>query len=289
MSGLVYGSLEPLTLPIAGSVSIERKSMYYLKLIRSYFRASVQDEIAHRSNFWISFLITGLNLLTGVLGIAVLFGQVDSINGWDFASTLTILGVYLTVQATRGLFIGPSLDVLAGMDGEVWTGKLDFTVLRPVDVQFQASFRHWRPFRLVDLALGLGVLIFSRLRLENNLELTEVLTFLSAMLVVMLILYAILLIFAGLVFWNPGFLFTWVFDGIFQMARYPLGVYPEWVRLILTWIIPVGLITTVPAQALMGQLPLRLFSVTLLVAVALLISGTAVFRIGLRRYASASS
>jgi hypothetical protein len=40
------------------------------------------------------------------------------------------------------------------------------------------------------------------------------------------ILYAILLAFTGLVFWSPGSLFTWVFNGVFQMARYPVGLYP---------------------------------------------------------------
>jgi hypothetical protein len=54
------------------------------------------------------------------------------------------------------------------------------------------------------------------------------------------ILYAILLAFTGLVFWSPGFLFTWVFDGVFQMARYPVGLYPGWLRLALTWVVPVG-------------------------------------------------
>ena len=263
--------------------------MYYFKLIRSFFRASVQNEMAHRSNFWIGLLHSLLNLVTGVLGVAVLFGQVDSINGWNFASTLAILGVYLTVGALRGLFIGPSLDTLAGMDGEVWTGKFDFTLLRPVDVQFQASFRHWQPFRLFDLVLGLGVLVTATFRLGYSLTLTNLLAFLAALLIGMLILYAILLIFAGFVFWSPGFLFTWVFDGIFQMARYPVGVYPRWVQLILTWIIPVGVITTVPAQALGGMLPAGAFGAAFLIAVVLLGSGTAVFRFGLRRYASASS
>jgi ABC-2 type transport system permease protein len=263
--------------------------LYYFKLIRSFFRASLQDEMAHRSNFWISLLHSSLNLVTGVLGVAVLFGQVDTINGWDFASTLIILGVYLTVGALRGLFIGPSLDALAGMDGEVWTGKLDFTLLRPVDVQFQASFRHWRPFRLFDLTLGLGVLMSASLRLGQTLTLTDLMAFLITLLIGTLILYAILLIFAGLVFWSPGFLFTWVFDGIFQMARYPVGVYPQWVRLVLTWIVPVGLITTIPAQALAGSLPMGAFGAALLIAVVLLMGGTVVFRTGLRRYASASS
>jgi ABC-2 type transport system permease protein len=263
--------------------------MFYLRIVGSFIRASLQDEMAYRSNFWISLLNSLLNLITGVLGVVVLFGQVDSINGWDFASTLVILGVYLSVGALRGLFIGPSLEALSGMDGEVWTGKLDFTLMRPVDVQFQASFRHWRLFRLFDLILGLGVLFAASQNLAGTVNPINFVAFLFSLLIGIFILYSILLIFAGLVFWSPGFLFTWVFDGIFQMARYPVGIYPNWVRLILTWVIPVGLITTVPAQALSGDMSEWLFIGAILFAVVLFSIGTAVFRIGLRRYASASS
>lgn len=245
--------------------------------------------MAHRSNFWISLLHSTLNLATGVLGVAVLFGQVESINGWDFAATLAILGVYLTVSALRGLFLGPSLEALAGMDGEVWTGKLDFTLLRPVGVQFQASFRHWRPFRLLDLALGLGVTLAAAARLGSSLSFLQLLGFVFTLGLGVVILYAILLLFAGLVFWSPGFLFTWVFDGVFQMARYPVGIYPQWVQMVLTWIIPVGVITTIPAQALTGALPTSALGLTVLIAVILLAGSTLVFRTGLRRYASASS
>jgi ABC-2 type transport system permease protein len=263
--------------------------LYYLRLIRSFFRASVQAEMAHRSNFWISLLHSTLNLVTGVLGVVVLFGQVETINGWNFAATLAILGVYLTVGALRGLFIGPSLEALAGMDGEVWTGKFDFTLLRPVDVQFQASFRQWRPFRLLDLALGLGVTLVAVTRLDSSLNLPQILSFLLTLGLGVVILYAILLVFAGLVFWSPGFLFTWIFDGIFQMARYPVGIYPQWAQLVLTWVIPVGVITTIPAQALTGALPVGTFGLALLLALLLLVGSTFIFRTGLHRYGSASS
>jgi ABC-2 type transport system permease protein len=60
------------------------------------------------------------------------------------------------VGALRGLVIGPQLEALAGMDGEVWTGQFDFTLLRPVNTQFLASVRKWRLFALVDLVFGLA-------------------------------------------------------------------------------------------------------------------------------------
>jgi len=262
--------------------------MRYLRLAAHFARASTLNELAHRANFWISLLHALLNLGTGVLGVVVLFGQVETVQGWTLPSTLALLGVYLTVSALRGLVVGPSLEALAGMDGEVWRGTLDFTLLRPVDVQFQASFRHWRPLALLDLALGLGVLVVAVVQMGQALTLANLVAFLLALAAGVIILYAILLAFAGLVFWSPGFLFTWVFDAIFQMARYPVGLYPGWLRLVLTWIVPVGMITTLPAEALAG-LPAATLAGSVVLAMALLLAASALFRLGLRRYESASS
>jgi len=263
--------------------------MRALRLIYRFAAVSGQAELAYRANFWISLLHAILNLGTGILGVSVLFNQVEQINGWDLPATLALLGVYLSLGALRALFFGPSLEALAGMDGEVWTGKFDFTLLRPLDVQFQASFRHWRPLALIDLGFGLGVLSVASLRMDQGPGLSEILTFGLALGSGMVVLYAILLAFAGLVFWSPGFLFTWVFDGLFQMARYPVDLYPGWLRMALTWVVPVAVMTTMPAQALSGRLSIWALAGSLTMAIGGLALGTAVFRIGLRRYASASS
>lgn len=263
--------------------------MYHLRLVRQFARASAQNELAYRANFWLSLFHSLLNLATGVLGVLVIFGQIETIRGWDLPSTLALLGVYLTLGALRGLFIGPSLEALAGMDGEIWNGQFDFTLLRPVNPQFLASVRHWRPFALVDLALGLAVLAVAVAQLGQSLAPLRLATFLLALLIGVAILYAILLAFSALTLWNPGFLFTWVFDGLFGMARYPVGLYPGWLRLVLTWIVPVGLMTTVPAQALTGALSGLTLVAALLAALALLAASSLIFRLGLRRYASASS
>ena len=263
--------------------------MHYLRLVRCFAEASTQNEMAYRANLWISLLHSALNLGTGVLGLAVLFGQVETVRGWSFAGTLALLGAFLTIHAVHGLFIGPSLDALAGMDGEVWSGRFDFTLLRPVDVQFLASLRHWHPLALVDLALGLGVLAAATVQLGGALSPMRLLTFFVALGAGVMILYALLLAFTGLVFWSPGFLFTWVFDSLFQMARYPVNLYPGWLRLVLTRVVPVGVMTTVPAQALTGELAPGMLIGSLMLALVLLVGASALFRFALRRYASASS
>jgi ABC-2 type transport system permease protein len=263
--------------------------MRYLLMVGQFLKASFQEEAAYRANFYVSLLSSGVNLVTGVLAVFVLFGQVETIQGWTFASTLALLGVYLTVGALRGLVIGPSLEALAGMDGEVWSGQFDFTLLRPVDTQFLASVRKWRLFALIDLVFGLVVMGAAVVQLNQALTPGTILTFLMTLTAGIAILYAILLFFTALVFWSPGFLFTWVFNGIFQLARYPLGMYPGWLRLILTWIIPVGLITTIPAEALNGILnPLMLMG-SMALAAAMVLLSSYLFHFALRRYSSASS
>ncbi len=263
--------------------------MHTLRLLGLFMRTSFQEEAAYRANFILNLMYSLLNLGTGVLGVAVLFNQIQTVNGWDFNGTLALLGVYLIAGALRSLVIGPSLDSLAGMDGDVWSGRLDFTLIRPVDTQFLASFRKWRLFSLFDLALGLGVLGIALARLGASLPLDHWLLFLAGLTAGAAILYAILLAFTALVFWGPGVLFTWVFNGVFQMARYPLGLYPGWLRLLLTWVIPVGIITTVPAGVLTGVTSTRMLGGMVFFAVVSINAASALFRFGLRHYKSASS
>ncbi len=249
----------------------------------------MQEELAYRVNFFITLLHSLLNLGIGILSIVVIFSQVNSIHGWNFTSTLALLGTYLILGAIRTIVFGPSFDKLVGLDGEVWTGRMDFTLLRPAPIQLLASMRHWRLLPIIDLLMGIGVTCAAVLQMGQAMTLEHIITFLCALAIGVIVLYAILLFFASLVFWSPGLLATWVFDDVFQMARYPLGLYPGWVQLVLTWIIPVGIITTIPAEALTGTLSLFTLLVSALFAFLLVIATSLFFHLGLRRYASASS
>src|ERR1017187_2376754 len=112
------------------------KYVYYVRLLALFLRVSIQEEMAYRANFFISLLQSLLDLSVGVLGIVVLFSQINNIHGWNFAATLALLSTYLMISAIRAIVIGPSFEALVGLDGEIWTGRFDFTLLRPVPVQF---------------------------------------------------------------------------------------------------------------------------------------------------------
>jgi ABC-2 type transport system permease protein len=198
--------------------------MVHLRLIGQFVRASVQQGMAYRANFLIGLLYSTLNRITGVTGLAVIFGQTESVRGWTFPSALALLGVYLLLNALRAVFIGPTLGALAGIDGEVWDGRFDFVLLRPVGAQFLASFRYLQLWALVDVVLALGVLAMAIVQLGGELSVTRLAALLIAISSGIIIVYAILLTFTSIIFWSQETVFTWIFNSVFQMGRYPVGL-----------------------------------------------------------------
>lgn len=261
----------------------------YLRLLWLFIATSFQEEAAFRVNFAVNLMTTLLNLATGILGLLILFNQVETIQGWTFPQTLALLGVYLLVTALRDLVIGPSLSALGGIDGETWTGRFDYTLLKPVPIQFLVSARKWRIWSFVDLTLSLVVLGIALVQLGQKVTPIRVGLFLFTLFVAITILYAILLILASASFWGHGVPLDFVFNSFIQMGRYPVGIYPDWLRLVLTWIIPVGFITTVPVQSLTGDLSLPILLGGAGLATGLVLLASRFFRTSLRRYASASS
>ena len=263
--------------------------MRYLRVLTAFLSASLQEEMAYRSNFVISLFNSLLALVGGVLGIVVVFGQIETIRGWTFAATLALLAVYLLLDALRAICFGPSLNQLGGIGGDLWTGRFDFVLLRPLAPQFMVSCQRWRPLALLDLLFGLVVLFIALSQLNQQMNFTQLVSFMLALLISSTILYSLLLLFSSLAFWSNGFLVNWIFDGLFQMARYPIGFYPVWLRLILTWVLPIGLMTTMPVETLTGIGETTQLPRAGLLAIIGFVVASWLFQRGLRRYDSASS
>ena len=273
----------------AGLAAVAARARAAASTAAAIASADAQEALAYRVNFAAAAFEALLRLATGVAGLAVLFSHVERVRGWDFPATVALLGTYLTIDGLRELVISPSFAALAGEGEDVRSGQFDYTLLRPISPLFLSSVKRWRIFSLLDVGVGMGVVLLAALRLGHALTLGHVAAFGVAVLAAMAVLYALTLAGAALVFWAPDVYFTWMFDGLFQLGRYPVHLYPGWLRIVLTWVVPVGVMTTVPAQALTGSASVSTLAAALAVAAVLAVGAAALFRAGLRRYTSASS
>jgi len=261
--------------------------MRALSVAATYVRLGVLNEMQYRANFFVAVFQSLLAVGVGIAVLALVYSHTATLNGWTRSQLLVILGVQILLGGVVHMSIQPNMERLVE---EVRDGKLDFLLTKPEDAQLMASVRVLQLWQFVEVVSGSIVVGVGVSQLTSSIGLGHSLLFLAFLLIGALLLYCFWLILATGSFWivNMWFL-SELFEGMFQVGRWPIGIYPGWLRYSMTYLVPIGFAITVPAQALTH----RLHWTTVLVALgfaALLTAFTRWFwRFGLRRYSGASA
>jgi len=219
--------------------------------------------------------------------LSLVYSQTTELNGWDESELLIVLGIQILLGGVIRTTIQPNMQRLME---DVRDGKLDFALTKPEDSQVLVSIRNVQIWRAVDVIAGAAVLAYGIDGLDASVGVGNVLLFLGLLLLGAVTIYCFWLVIATLAFWIVN---VWeiieLFDGIYQAGRWPVGIYPGWLRIGLTVVVPVGFAVTVPAQALTGQLGWRTLAGAALLALVLAVVTRVCWRLGLRQYSGASA
>ncbi len=261
--------------------------MNALRLMAVFFRIGAMNEMAYRANFWIQIFETVMGLGTALAVVAVVFNQTDELGGWNAAELVALVGVYFLVLGAINLVIAPSLQRFME---DVRQGTLDFTLTKPEDAQLLVSVSEFRIWKLLDVALGGGVLVVALMQLSETVGPLQAAAFAVALLCGSAIVYSFWLILATMAFWFIRIEnILMIFWSMYTAGRWPVGIYPGWLRWTLTLIVPVAFAVTVPAQAISGRLEPETLLGGIGLAVALLTLSRWFWKQGLKHYSGASA
>jgi ABC-2 type transport system permease protein len=258
-----------------------------VRLLRLFVRIGLLGDLAYRGNFWFQILESLLMVATSLATLGVVFLQTDDLAGWKPYELVALLGVYFVVRGLLSVVVSPSFEKFME---DVRTGGLDFTLLRPVDAQLLVSIQEVRVWKGVDTLLGIALLAFALPRLSVELGVLEVGTFALALVAGVGIVYSVWLVLVTLAFW-------WIrvenilviFWNLYWCARWPIRIYPGWLRLLLTIVVPVGFAVTVPAEALAGRTHGADLAWASAIALASFVLSRLFWLRGLRHYSGASA
>jgi len=261
--------------------------MNFLRLFAVFFRVSLLNEAAYRVNFFVQLFQSLLELGTALAGLAVIFSYTTALGGWRPDEMLALVGVFFLVGGVISLIIQPGM---SGLIDSVRDGTLDFTLTKPEDAQLLVSIQRVAVWSLLDLLMGLGVLVVALVRLGEKIGGWQAAGFLGMLLAGSVIVYSFWLILACLSFWFVRVEnLLEIFRSMYEAGRWPISLYPGWLRFGLTFVVPVAFATTIPAEALTGRLGIGSLLGSLAAAMGLFALARLILRLGLRRYSGASA
>jgi ABC-2 type transport system permease protein len=261
--------------------------MRALALLTTYLRANFQRDAAYRADFYAQIAVSLLQMTTEIVTARVIFYQTPTLAGWNLYQVLSLLGVYHLVTGFIGTFVAPNMRQLMA---DVREGTFDFVLLKPASSQFLASIRSLQLWRLTDILLGAGLVLYAVRHMAASVGLLQAAQFVLTLAAGMVIVYSFWLMLSTLCFWFVRIdNLEMIFWNLFEAGRYPLDVYPGWVQRGLTVVVPLAFITTVPARALTGTLTASWLLAALLLAIAMATAASLFWRVALRRYSGASA
>ena len=261
--------------------------MNTLRLLAVFLRIGLLGETQYRANFFIQIFETGLSMATALGAIWVVFSQTETLGGWHSIELTALIGVYFIVLGAINMVVAPSLQKFME---DIVNGNFDYTLTKPADAQLLASLSEVRIWRMADVFLGLAALIFAIARQSTVVGWTDAGKFAIALLAGGVIVYCFWVLLATLAFW-----FTRVenilqiFWSMYTAARWPVGIYPGWLKWTLTLIVPVAFAVTVPAEAVSGRLSGQTLLGAVGLAAALSVFSRWFWKTGIKRYSGASA
>jgi viologen exporter family transport system permease protein len=259
----------------------------YVRLLRLFAQTELQFALEYRANLVLGLIEEVVIVATSLAAVLILYSHTDVINGWTLGQMTVLLGVYYLVQGAQAVVFETSFERFME---HVRMGTLDFILIKPVDSQFMISTRHVQIPQVGQIILGFVVLGTGIAQVGETIGVVEAISFAVTLVCGLLLVYHLLLVLSTLSFWfvrveNLLAIF-WAF---LDAGRFPVDVYPGWLRFTLSTVVPIGLAITVPAQAAAGRLDW--LSLVAMMIGTVLVGWFAMWfwRRGLRSYTGASA
>ncbi len=266
---------------------LDERRLGGLRIAWLHLRIGVMNELQYRANFVIQLLQSLVAIGTGLVVLALIFDRTDQLDGWSRPQLLVVMGVFTLVGGVIGFAIEPNMGRVMG---DIERGTFDYVLTKPVDSQLLASLREFRIWRLTDAIVGLVVLVWGLAQLDAGFGVSEVAGFLTTLAAGIVLIYCLWLVLTAGAFWVVRMdMVQELFTGLYRAGQYPVTVYPIWLRLLLTYLVPLGFAITVPSESLTGRLTLTRFGVTAAFVVLAFAATRSIWRRGTRRYSGASA
>src|SRR6476620_9897741 len=213
--------------------------MHLFKLLSTLFKVNLQQELAYRADALINALLSLMWLGWELLSLNIIFSNTATLGGWGQGELIALLGVWRLVNTLMIALVWPNTQKF---NTSVRDGSLDYMLLQPANSQFLVSFSRIVLWRVWDMALAVVLIVVGMDRSGSATAPLQVASFLLLTVSGALIIYSLWIVLIACTFWFVKFdNNVTILQALMQAGRYPAAVYPAWLRLIVTFVVPIAI------------------------------------------------
>ncbi|MFN3706354.1 MAG: ABC transporter permease [Thermoflexales bacterium] len=254
----------------------------YLRVFGLHAQGSLMAALEYRVGFLAALGMSLVDALWAVGGAWVFYAHRPTLGGWRFEETLVVVGLFFLASGFLDALLQPNLRLLIE---RIRTGQLDYMLIRPLNPMAYATMQRQRFEKLSSAWVGLALIGVALMRAPKPPTLSSVLSFAALLLLALLLLYALMALLMALCFWAVDLTnVEELLFGTLETARYPVQAFPEPLRAVLSFVVPIAFVSTVPAEALLGRPNWALAGYGLAVTLGLLLLSRLAWRAALRQY-----
>ena len=242
----------------------------------------------YRADFLLGLIGFILVQGVGIVFIGLVFNSIPTLKGWSFYEILFIYGF---AQIPRGIdhVFTDQLWIFSWQT--IVEGKFDKYLVRPLNPLFQVIVEKFQPDGFGEIVIGTVLLVTSWIKLGLDISIDKIIALIVVIIFATFIYTAIKLAVASIAFWVK-FAQSYLFM-VYQLStfvKYPITIYPAWIKGIITFIIPFAFTGYFPSAYFLGRE--SFFSgilLTCIVGVVSLVIAYRIWLIGMKRYESSGS
>jgi len=259
---------------------------YYYKVWRQVLRGGLKRSYLYKTDIIVRILRTIFVVGIQILFLNILFGENELYVGWSKSQAYLVIGIWNLLN-----YLGWSLFAtnLLHLESKVLEGKFDYILLKPLSSSWYASFSDFFITNFVTAFSGVILICYYIVVEFGKISVINILVGFLAIGIALLIWYSIYLFFASFTISNPRNGVLSIAKELLGLTKYPIDVFGDSLRIVFYTVLPIGFLTTLPANLIIGRGDLFFVLGGLGIAFLLLFISETVWKMNVRKYSSASS
>lgn len=225
----------------------------YWNLFWLFRKNELMKMMEYRGDFFFWLVVSLMWTAFNYFFFYVIFGNTDSVAGWNQDELVIVLSFFTMVDALTWSVFWPNM---SHYTQSVFNGELSTFLLKPANTVYLLTTAYSTYHNVPRFFVGLAVLVLTAIKLDISVSILHILLITLLLGTTVIFLYSGWFMLATLSLWVEKLQnINDIMPGFRRIYQIPRQVYTGFTSVLVTFIFPVGLVTTLPSEVLLRDIP----------------------------------